>query len=240
MVTIKYKESFKKDYFETQAWQENTLICGIDEVGRGCLAGPIVTAAVILFPHKKSRLIKDSKLLDGKELQLAYRWLLKNCWFSYAILNHRSITQHNIYYATMKAMRRALMQLFAHCPQLPKTIVIDAMPVNLTKTPYETITVYHFPFGERKSSSIAAASIIAKVTRDAIMRKLDTSFPMYHFAKHKGYSTKLHQHRIKTYGPSIIHREHFLDNKSWLAQEQLALQFDLDSQSSEPVSESLI
>lgn len=233
MVTIKHRESFKKDYFETTAWQEGTLICGVDEVGRGCLAGPVVTAAVILFPHKKSRIIKDSKLLDAKELQVAYSWIVQNGWFSVGIFNHRTINDHNIYQATLKAMRRALLQLFAHCPQLPSKILIDAMPVSLAATPYESIDILHFPFGEQKSTSIAAASIVAKVTRDQLMRTLHRSFPVYHFAKHKGYSTKLHQTAIKAHGPSVLHRELFIKDKKWLQAQQMSFDFDAQNHASE-------
>lgn len=215
MVTIKYKERFKKDDFERAEWHENRLVCGIDEVGRGCLAGPVVVAAAILFPNKKSSLIKDSKLLDTEELQKAYNWLARNSWHSVAIVNHRDIDIYNIYYATLRAMKRAAIQLFSHCPQKPSTILVDAMPLNLAKTAYEEINVYHFPFGESKSSSIAAASIIAKVKRDELMRRMSSSFPQYHFARHKGYCTKLHQQAVSAHGRSIIHRLRFLENKSF-------------------------
>ncbi|MEX0940181.1 MAG: ribonuclease HII [Candidatus Babeliales bacterium] len=226
MPTIKYKQRFNKDFFETQNWQENQLVCGIDEVGRGCLAGPVVTAAVILFPNKKSRLLKDSKLLDQEEREKGFAWIRKNAWFSYGIINHRDIDTYNIYHATLRAMKRTLMQLFAHCPNLPQKILVDAMPVNLEKTAYSNLEVIYFPFGERKSSSIAAASIVAKNIRDEIMRKLDPVFPHYKFARHKGYSTKVHQQAIREHGHSIIHRLRFLDNKYWLSDEQATLPFE--------------
>ncbi len=220
MVTIKYKERFKKDHFERGEWQENRLVCGIDEVGRGCLAGPVVVAAAILFPNKKSSLIKDSKLLDAEQLQKAYKWLLRNSWHSVALVNHRDIDIYNIYYATLRAMKRATMQLFSNCPEKPSIILVDAMPLNLAKTSYEQIPLYHFPFGESKSSSIAAASILAKVKRDELMRRMSTSFPQYHFARHKGYCTKLHQEAVSKHGRSIIHRLRFLENKPFAQGEQ--------------------
>lgn len=220
MVTIAYKQRFNKNYFEAQAWQENRLICGIDEVGRGCLAGPVVTAAVILFPHKNSRLVKDSKLLKQEELQAAYRWLIKNCWYSWGIISSRGVDIHNIYQATLKAMKRAVMQLFAYCPTKPDKILIDAMPLSLHDTPYNEIDVIHFPFGERKSSSIAAASIIAKVKRDELMHTMDPLFPQYQLGKHKGYSTKLHQEAVRIHGRSIIHRMKFLENQEFETQMQ--------------------
>ncbi len=213
MVTKAYKDRFNKNFFESSAWQLNNLVCGIDEVGRGCLAGPVVTGAVILYPHKKSRLIKDSKLLTQEELAVAYSWVVKNSWFSFAIISARDIDKYNIYHATLRAMKRAVMQLLSNCPQAPSQIVIDAMPLNLMGTPYEHIDVFHFPFGESKSISIAAASIVAKVKRDQLMRTIAPSFPPYHFARHKGYSTKLHQEAVKKHGRIIIHRIKFLENK---------------------------
>lgn len=131
------------------------------------------------------------------------------------MVNHRDIDSQNIYHATLKAMKRSLMQLFGQVHQLPSSILIDAMPLNLNDTPYNEINVYHFPFGEKRSSSIAAASIIAKVRRDEIMRRLSTSFPHYSFSRHKGYGTKMHQEAIRTHGHSIIHRLRFISNKEF-------------------------
>ncbi|MBI2775427.1 ribonuclease HII [Candidatus Dependentiae bacterium] len=215
MVTFKIKERFKKNHYEAIAWQEGRLVCGIDEVGRGCLAGPVVTAAAILLPNKKNPLIKDSKLLSQEELQKAYKWLTKNSWSSVAIVNHRDIDIYNIYHATLRAMKRAFMQLTGSCPQQPSAVLVDAMPLTLLKTPYEHLDVYHFPFGERRSDSIAAASIIAKVKRDELMRNLARSFPNYHFGQHKGYATKLHRQAVHIHGSSIVHRLSFLENKAF-------------------------
>lgn len=226
MATIKYKERFNKNFFEQTSWAQNQVICGIDEVGRGCLAGPVVTAAAILKPHKKSPLLKDSKLLDQEGLKKGYKWAIKYSWYAWSIVSHRDIDHYNIYYATLRAMKRNLMQLLATCPIKPNQILIDTMPLSLEKTAYADIDVVHFPFGERKSSSIAAASIIAKVTRDEIMRRMDRSFPVYQFAKHKGYSTKIHQDAIKAHGHSLVHRMRFLGPKGWLVDQQLDLPFD--------------
>lgn len=219
MSTIKVSERFKKDFFELQAWSKNRSICGIDEVGRGCLAGPVVTAAVILFPNKKSRLVKDSKLMDHEELQKAYSWIIRNSWHTFGIVNNRLIDKYNIYHATLRAMKRTTMQLFAYTPHLPVQVLVDAMPLSLDRSAYKSIDVLHFTSGERKSSSIAAASIIAKVTRDEIMRRMDGVIHGYSFTKHKGYSTKLHQEAINQRGSSIIHRKTFLHEKSWLDQQ---------------------
>jgi len=223
MATINYKESFRKNFFETTAWSSNKLICGIDEVGRGCLAGPVVTAAAILKPHKKSPLLKDSKLLKQEELLKAYQWIIKNSWYSWAIMSNKEVDKYNIYQATLRAMKRNVMQLFATCPIKPSQILIDAMPLNLASTAYHEIDVLHFPFGERKSSSIAAASIIAKVTRDQIMQHMDSSFPYYQLARHKGYGTVVHRDAIKQRGASLIHRKTFLSQKNSMIKEQLVL-----------------
>src|SRR5665647_1415755 len=116
------KEIFPKNAYEIKAWQENQVVCGIDEVGRGCLAGSVVTAAVILPPGKKSRLIKDSKLLDPQERQKANDWILEHCWYGYGMANHRIIDKYNIYQATLVAMKRALVNLMASCPLSPSAI----------------------------------------------------------------------------------------------------------------------
>jgi ribonuclease HII len=228
MATIKFNERFNKDHFEKIAWAQELLVCGIDEVGRGCLAGPVVTAAAILKPHKKSALLKDSKLLNEEELQKGYRWAIKNCWYAWAIVSNRDIDRHNIYHATLRTMKRNLIQLLAICPLKPSQILVDAMPVSLANTAYQDIDVVHFPFGERKSSSIAAASIIAKITRDEIMRRMHKSFPCYNFAKHKGYATSIHRDAVKQHGASLIHRQSFLGQKGWLVDQQLDLFRDLE------------
>jgi ribonuclease HII len=201
-----------KDFYEKEAWNANQLVCGIDEVGRGCLAGPLVTAAVILHSQKTSRLIKDSKLLTHEERVKAYAWIIKNSWYSTGIVSHTLIDTHNIYQATLIAMKRAVMQLMAICPHKPTTILVDAMPLKLYWTSYEHITIHHFPQGERKSSSIAAASIIAKVQRDALMGIFDPLFPGYNLAEHKGYATNTHCKVVRHEGRSIIHRLSFLNN----------------------------
>jgi ribonuclease HII len=204
---------FKKNYFETQAWDNGQIVCGLDEVGRGCLAGPVVTAAVILPPYKISRLLKDSKLMTPEERLAAYAWIEKHCLFSLGIVHHRMIDDRNIWQSTLIAMKKALVNLLAKAPKAPSAIVVDAMPLNLADTAYNAIPVHNFPFGERKSSSIAAASIVAKVKRDAMMQRLETVFPGYYLGQHKGYSTQLHKNALKSKDKRlIIHRQSFLKN----------------------------
>ena len=160
------KLNFNKNHYENAAWDVQSVVCGIDEVGRGCLAGPLVAAAVILPIGKNSRLIKDSKLMEAPDREKAAKWIRKHCIYAIGIVHNRLIDQHNIYQADLIAMKKALVNLLAICPQVPSTILVDAMPLQLSDTNFKDIPVHYFPFGESKSSSIAAASIIAKVTRD--------------------------------------------------------------------------
>lgn len=212
-MAIKKKRPFiKKNHYEEIAWAENRLVCGIDEVGRGCLAGPLVTAAVILPPHTNYRLLKDSKEMTAEERIKAAQWITQNCHYSYGIIHHRLIDTHNIWHATLIGMRRAVMNLLATSPHIPHSIVIDAMPLKLHTSSYADIPIYHFPFGEKKSSSIAAASIIAKVKRDTMMLDMDRQFPNFAWHTNKGYGTLEHKTAIGLNGPMIVHRKSFLKN----------------------------
>ena len=195
-----------KNQYETGAWLENRLVCGVDEVGRGCLSGPLVTAAVMLFKGKTSRKVKDSKLCTNLELNDAYSWILRNSWHAIGIVSHRTIDKINIYQATLRAMRRAVNQLISISPVQPSIILVDAMPLK-----FEEIEVAYFPRGETRSISIAAASIVAKVTRDSLIRRVDQIIPGYHLDKHKGYGTRLHQESIDQLGKSILHRNSFIE-----------------------------
>jgi ribonuclease HII len=206
------RERFNKNYFEQAAWAQNQVICGLDEVGRGCLAGPVVTAAVILPIGKSHRLLKDSKLMSPDERENAYLWIIKNCPYATGIVHHRIVDDKNVYHATLAAMKKALVHLMAIAPAKPAQIITDCMPLNLMDTAYRNIPVHYFPFGERRSSSIAAASIVAKVTRDAMMRRMDTLFPGYLLASHKGYGTPPHKRIIREGNQHlIIHRDSFLE-----------------------------
>ena len=196
--------------FEQDHWSKNLLICGIDEVGRGCLAGPVVTAAAILHKNVSHSLLIDSKKLSPQNLIKMHQWLINNCTYSVAINSHAMIDQHNIYKTTQITMKQALLHLLVKTTQLPALILVDAMPLTLINTPYQDIPITSLTQGESKSASIAAASIIAKVTRDAIVTRLDASFPGYQFAQHKGYATKAHQNALRLFHPSTIHRQTFL------------------------------
>lgn len=200
-----------KNEFEFTAWADGQYVCGIDEVGRGCLAGPLVTAAVILPLNKSSRLLLDSKLLTEEERHKGALWVAKHCWYAYGIVDNRTIDRYNIYHATLIAMKKALVHLLATGPK-PSAILVDAMPLKLGDTGYLDIPVHYFPKGERKSSSIAAASIIAKVKRDQLMATFNDIFPGFHFNEHKGYGTKKHKDVLQELYPLIIHRQSFLNN----------------------------
>lgn len=206
MSTQKVVERFPKNQFEKLAWASGELIIGIDEVGRGCLAGPVGTAAVALFPGAHYRLLKDSKTLSQNELLDAYTWIIRHSFYVYASCDHAVIDTLNIYQATQRAMARAFNQLLVILPQNPSAVLVDAVPLQL---PHFQGQVYHFIKGEQKSTSIAAASIVAKVTRDRHMGLFDTLFPAYRLSHHKGYATMEHQEAVRLVGPSLIHRTSF-------------------------------
>jgi ribonuclease HII len=177
-------------------------IAGIDEAGRGALAGPVVAAAVILpekFRHKK---LKDSKQLLPELRQSIYDELVsrQDTIWSVGIVDSVEIDTINILRATHKAMRIALEALQA----LPEHVLIDGLPVSPFPLPQTAIID-----GDCLSLSIAAASVIAKVTRDALMRDFCRQFPEYCFSQHKGYGTYLHLTKLHEHGPCPIHRRSF-------------------------------
>jgi Ribonuclease HII len=177
-------------------------IAGVDEAGRGALAGPVVAAAVILpekFRHKK---LKDSKQLLPELRQAIYDELVgrHDMVWAIGIVDSTEIDAINILRATHKAMRLALDALSA----LPDHVLIDGLPVRPFPLPQTAIID-----GDCISLSIAAASVIAKVTRDALMREFCAKFPEYCFSQHKGYGTDLHLSKLHEHGPCPIHRRSF-------------------------------
>jgi ribonuclease HII len=208
MATLKVSHDFARNFYEKMIWHEQKLVVGIDEVGRGSLAGPVVAAAAVLKTQKAPKIITDSKLLSAEERAHAYEWLIEHSYWSIGIVHHREVDSKNIYQATLRAMRRAYEQLLIKLPQDPGAVLIDAMPLLL---PYD-LPVYAFCFGETRSVSIAAASIIAKVTRDRLMESYDLKFPGYGFAAHKGYGTAQHQEELRKRGISPIHRVSFVES----------------------------
>lgn len=208
--------AFTPNFFETRAWAEQAFVCGIDEVGRGCLAGPLVVAAVILPQNTVSTLLKDSKVLDEKNREKAYDWIIKNCWYQVAFSCNYTIDQVNIYQATLSLMKKtyiSLLEKFDHNIEDVRFVVVDAMPLILEKPfVHSGLEVHYFNYGESVSQSIAAASIVAKVTRDRLISKMHTLFPAFAFAKHKGYGTPAHIATLLEHGPSLLHRTSFISN----------------------------
>lgn len=215
--------NFSKNYYEKAAWQEGYKVCGIDEVGRGCLAGPVVTAAVIVPPYTSYKLLRDSKELTPEERIRAYKWITTHCTYSFGIAHHRIIDTYNIRVGTLIAMKKAALNLLSQETIMPRAFLIDAMPLDLSDTRYKDIPIHYFPFGEQKSISIAAASIIAKVKRDTLMNHLDMLIPGYYLSEHKGYATVKHKTYIHINQFSIIHRVSFNATLNQPSDNQLSL-----------------
>ncbi len=200
--------AFKKNSIEQAAWKLDQLVCGIDEAGRGCLAGPVVVGAVILPLGKAPAFLKDSKIMSHLQRETAYEWIVQNCIWTVAFAGHTIIDSINIYQASKQAMYQAYSHIKFLLPPENKltTVAVDAMPLILESG----ITVHSLTQGESKSSSIAAASIIAKVTRDRILNLHETVFACHQLSTHKGYATAQHVQTLKEHGKSLIHRESFL------------------------------
>ena len=177
-------------------------IAGIDEAGRGALAGPVVAAAVILPEKFRHRKLNDSKQLAPELREEIYHELISNSEIAWSVgtVDSIEIDQINILRATHKAMRAAIAELVA----LPDHVLIDGLPVLPFPFPQTAIID-----GDCYSLSIAAASVIAKVTRDMMMRDFCSNFPEYCFGQHKGYSTELHLTKLHEFGPCPIHRRSF-------------------------------
>ncbi len=210
----KKKLKYKKNYFEKKAWENNLFTCGIDEAGRGAFAGPLVAAAAILPIGKKHRLLKDSKQLTEEERTLAFHWINKHCLYSYAIVSNIVIDRINIYQATILAMQKAFYQIqqqTQYPTQKLAYLLIDSIPLQIPiHHKNENLKIISMNYGETISTTIAAASIVAKVIRDSLLKKLDPLFPFYNFSKNKGYGTHKHQQAIEKFGLSPIHRQTFI------------------------------
>jgi ribonuclease HII len=177
-------------------------IAGIDEAGRGALAGPVVAAAVVLPEKFRHRKLKDSKQLPPELREEIYAELVANAQISWAVgvVDHVEIDRINILRATHKAMRAAIEALSGP----PDHVLIDGLPVIPFPFPQTAIID-----GDCYSLSIAAASVIAKVARDMMMRDFCHQFPQYCFSQHKGYCTELHLTKLHELGPCPIHRRSF-------------------------------
>lgn len=182
-----------------------STVCGVDEAGRGPLAGPVCAAAVVLPAGAVLPGLDDSKKLSAKRREQLYPQIIEQALaYGIAFASVEEIEEQNILNATFFAMNRAIAAL-----QLPADYALidgNRIPAGCP-VPCETVVK-----GDAKSMSIAAASILAKVTRDRYMLELDTQYPQYGFAQHAGYGTKAHIAAIRTYGPSPVHRLSFLKN----------------------------
>lgn len=205
----KKEEKLKKEYeriekmkeFEKK-YKDFSYICGIDEVGRGPLAGPVVAAAVILPKESNILYINDSKQLSEKRRESIYKEIMGAALsVGVGVVSPGVIDEINILKATYEAMREAINRLEI----TPNILLNDA--VTIPKVDIKQIGIVK---GDARSISIAAASIVAKVTRDRMMIEYETVYPEYHFASNKGYGSKAHIEALREFGPCPIHRETFI------------------------------
>ena len=189
------------DYERQMQQKGHTLIGGVDEAGRGPLAGPVVVAGVVMPLDDLIEGVNDSKKLSEKKREKLYDEIVKKAisWHV-AIVDAERIDEINILNATKEGMLQCVENLGASC------VLIDAVKLD---SKVETVSIIK---GDQLSYNIAAASIIAKVTRDRLMKKYALEYPKYQFEKHKGYGTALHVSLLKEYGPCPLHRRTFIKN----------------------------
>ncbi len=189
--------------FDEQLRREQGIFCGVDEAGRGPLCGPVCCAAVILDPEKPIEGVNDSKKLSEKKREALYDQIMeKAVAASVEFVSPAEIDEKNILWATMAGMKRAVEKL----EFVPAFVLVDG-----NRTPPDLlIPAAPQVKGDAVSASIAAASILAKVSRDRYMKELDAQYPQYKLAQHKGYPTKLHYELIEKYGIQPFYRRSFL------------------------------
>ena len=208
---LKRQAAYEKELSRTEKMKEYekkyasfSYICGIDEVGRGPLAGPVVAGAVILPKDCDILYLNDSKQLSEKKREELYALIMEKALATgLGVVPPERIDEINILQATYEAMRQAIGKL-KHKPQLLLNDAVTIPGVSIKQVPIIK--------GDAKSISIAAASIIAKVTRDRMMVEYDRTYPQYGFASNKGYGAKAHIEAIKKFGPTPIHRRSFIGN----------------------------
>ena len=185
--------------YEHAYWPQGKLVLGIDEAGRGPLAGPLTVAGVIFPIGYENPEIYDSKAISEKKREQLYDQIMEDAlWFEILQVSEADIDKYDIYHADQMAMGRIVMDA-------PDAVVVtDAMPLSI-----ENREIFHPVKGDQKSLSVAAGSILAKVTRDRLMKEYDAMYPEYGFAKNKGYGTRQHLDAIAQYGITPIHRRSF-------------------------------
>ena len=188
--------------YEARAWKTGVArVAGIDEAGRGPLAGPVVAAAVIIAPERRIKGLADSKLLPPERREELFHVIQERALaVGVGVVDHETIDRINILQATRQAMAGALSALGV----TPELVITDFVVLAGLPCPQRNLVA-----GDRRCASVAAASIIAKVTRDRMMVALDTQFPEYGFARHKGYATPEHLAALDRHGPCPIHRRSF-------------------------------
>lgn len=194
-------------FYENEAAKRGACrIAGVDEAGRGPLAGPVVAAACLIPPGLLIASINDSKKLTAKVRGHLFETLLSHekIFHGVAVVGPEEIDEINIYQATLRAMSAAIKQLGSHMGRLPDYLLVDGLHLSCFDLPAQKIIR-----GDQLSQSIAAASIIAKETRDRLMIQFHELWPQYGFDRHKGYGTKKHIEAIERYGPCPIHRKSF-------------------------------
>ncbi len=208
--------------FEEELYDDGYhLVCGVDEAGRGPLAGPVVVASCILPPFLRIPGLNDSKQLSEKKREELYKIIVREAIdYKVVFIYEDEIDELNIYAATKKGMLEAINTIETK----PDYVLIDAMPLDELEISNKSII-----HGDALSASIAAASILAKVTRDQYMEKMDIKYPNYGFKRHKGYCTKMHVEALEKYGPCKIHRKSFYPVSKYIAKDkQLTLDLEFD------------
>lgn len=194
---------------EKKLYNEKNIkyICGIDEAGRGPLAGPVVVGAVVMPRDSKIEWVNDSKKVTEKRREILYDKITEEALaWGVGIVSEKEIDQINILNATKMGLHLALGEVIEKLGEKPDIVIVDALKdIDTFQIPYQSIIK-----GDATRYSIACASIIAKVTRDRIMRQWDEIYPVYNFEKNKGYGTSEHINALKDYGPCQIHRRSFI------------------------------
>lgn len=197
----KYEENLYKDGYK--------LICGIDEAGRGPLAGPVAVGAVIMKPDSMLEWVNDSKKVTERRREILYDKIIEDsiAW-SVQLISEKEIDELNILEATKKGLNLAIKDIIEQINTKPDIIIVDAL------REIETLGIHYQSIikGDANCYSISCASILAKVTRDRVMKQWDEIYPQYGFAQHKGYGTAKHIQAIKEHGPCKIHRKSFIKN----------------------------
>jgi len=189
-------------HYEARAWRAGLArVAGVDEAGRGPLAGPVVAAAVIIPPARRIKGLADSKLLAPERRQELFEVILARALaVGVGIVDHETIDRVNI----LEATRRAMLEAVARLAMPPELVITDFVRLSRLPCPQRNLVD-----GDARCASVAAASIIAKVTRDRLMLEADQQFPEYGFARHKGYATPEHLAALDRHGPCPLHRRSF-------------------------------